>query len=451
MEHKFDLVVIGTGSAASTVASKSRAAGWSVAVIDKRPFGGTCALRGCDPKKVLVGAADVVRWTRRMKGKGVATSDLHIEWRELMTFKKTFTEPYPQQKEAQFQKSGISAFHGVARFESRNRLQVGADTLEGKYFVIATGMKPAPLGIPGADLAITSDTFLELDSLPKRILFIGGGYISFEFAHVTAAAGAETTIVHRSPRALVGFDPDLVTMLVDDMKDTGMRIVLNTEARAIDRVDGALRLHAVENGQNRTFEADLIVHGAGRVPEIDDLSLEAAGVAFDSKRGITVNEYLQSTSNSSVYAAGDAAASGNAPLTPVAGFEGEVVAENLLHGNRRASNAGPIPTVAFTIPPIASVGSLEDDARARGLRFRTHFEPTQDWYASRRIGERRSGFKVLIEEETEHILGAHLLGHNAEEIINLFALAIRSGIRGSDLKQMIFAYPTHASNVQYML
>jgi len=194
----------------------------------------------------------------------------------------------------------------------------------------------------------------------------------------------------------------------------------------------------------------LIVHGAGRVPEIDDLSLETAGVAFE-ERGVTVNEYLQSTSNPSVYAAGDAAASGNPSLTPVAGFEGEVVADNLLHGNQRTGDAGAVPTVAFTIPPIASVGLLENDKRARELRFRKHFEQTQDWYASRRIGERRSGFKVLIEEDTERVLGAHLLGHNAEEIINFFALAIRSGIRVPELKKMIFSYPTHVANIQYML
>ena len=450
MEHKFDVVVIGTGSAASTAASRCRAAEWSVAIVDKRPFGGTCALRGCDPKKVLVGAADVVKWARRMKGKGIATGDLHIEWHELMAYKKTFTEPYPRQKETQFQKSGIAMFKGVARFVSHNRLTVGDDTLEARYFVIATGKKPAPLGIPGAALAITSDLFLELESLPKRVVFIGGGYISFEFVHVASAAGAEITIVHRGPRALTGFDPDLVSMLVDDMKDAGMRIVLNARAEAIDRVDGSVRLQAVENGQKRTFEADLIVHGAGRVPEIDDLSLETAGVAFE-ERGVTVNEYLQSTSNPSVYAAGDAAASGNPSLTPVAGFEGEVVADNLLHGNQRTGDAGAVPTVAFTIPPIASVGLLENDKRARELRFRKHFEQTQDWYASRRIGERRSGFKVLIEEDTERVLGAHLLGHNAEEIINFFALAIRSGIRVPELKKMIFSYPTHAANIQYML
>ena len=137
--------------------------------------------------------------------------------------------------------------------------------------------------------------------------------------------------------------------------------------------------------------------------------------------------------------------------TPVAGYEGQVVAENMLHGNHRKAKIEGVPTVAFTTTPIASVGILEDEARSRNLRFRTQIKETEKWFTSRRIGERRSGFKVLIEEETDRVLGAHLFGHNAEEIINLFAVAIRSGLRASDLKKTIFAYPTHAANVQYML
>src|SRR5438309_384465 len=184
MPQRFDLVCIGSGSAASTVASRCRAAGWTVAVIDKRPFGGTCALRGCDPKKVLVGAADVVDWARRMKSNGIRENGVRIEWPELMRFKRTFTEPVPEGKENGFRKSGIATFHGPARFTGPNSVEVENALLEARHVVIAVGMKPAPLGIPGADLVTVSDQFLELDELPPRIIFIGGGYISMEFAHV---------------------------------------------------------------------------------------------------------------------------------------------------------------------------------------------------------------------------------------------------------------------------
>jgi len=194
----------------------------------------------------------------------------------------------------------------------------------------------------------------------------------------------------------------------------------------------------------------MIVHGAGRVPEIDDLNLDGAKVEWD-RRGVKVNAYLQSVSNPSVYAAGDAAASGNPPLTPLAGYEGNIVALNLLHGNREKAEPGATATVAFTIPPIASVGLREEQAAAAGIKFRKTFSATQSWYSSRRIGERESGFKVLIDEATDLIVGAHLLGQNAEELINLFTIAIQSRIHASDLREMMFAYPTHASNVKYML
>jgi glutathione reductase (NADPH) len=192
------------------------------------------------------------------------------------------------------------------------------------------------------------------------------------------------------------------------------------------------------------------VHAAGCVPEIDDLDLDAAGVARQQD-GVSVNAYLQSVTNPAVYAAGDAVASGGFPLTPVAGMQGNMVARNLLEGNRHTPNYTGIPSVVFTTPPLARVGLDEAGAHAQGLRFRTRHEDTSGWYSSRRVALPHTGFKVLVEEGTDHILGAHLLGLHAEEVINLFALAIRTGLRATDLKQMVYAYPTSASDVSYMV
>jgi len=189
MTKKFDVVAIGTGAGASAVAYQCRAAGWQVAIVDSRPFGGTCALRGCDPKKVLVGAAEIVDWSRRMKGNGIRAEQLQIDWPELMRFKRTFTGPVPRNREEAFVKAGVATFHGRARFVGPSTVQVGQEVLEGQYIVIATGQKPADLKIPGAERLTTSEQFLELDELPRRVLFIGGGYIGFEFAHVAARAG----------------------------------------------------------------------------------------------------------------------------------------------------------------------------------------------------------------------------------------------------------------------
>jgi len=187
MKRQFDLVVIGTGAAGSAPAHKCRAAGWQVAVIDELPYGGTCALRGCDPKKVLVGAGELTEWSRRMQAHGVS-GDLQIRWPELIQFKQTFTEPVPAQREESFKAKGIETFHGPAKFVDGTTLQVGDSFLTGRYVHIAAGAKPAQLKIPGEDLLTTSTQFLDLPHLPRRILFVGGGYISFEFAHVAARA-----------------------------------------------------------------------------------------------------------------------------------------------------------------------------------------------------------------------------------------------------------------------
>ena len=210
-----------------------------------------------------------------------------------------------------------------------------------------------------------------------------------------------------------------------------------------------LRVPGEQVGDALGPDRGLVVHAAGRVPEIDDLDLQAAGVAREPA-GVSVNDYLQSVTNPAVYAAGDAVASGGFPLTPVARMQADIVARNLLEGNRHTPDYRGIPSVVFTTPPLARVGLLEEAARAQHLHFATRYEDTSSWYTSRRVALPHSGYKVLIEESTGRILGAHLFGQHAEEVINLFALAIRAGLSSLDLKQMIYAYPTSASDVIYM-
>ncbi len=286
--------------------------------------------------------------------------------------------------------------------------------------------------------------------MPREIVFVGGGYIAFEFAHIAARAGAQVQIVHRGARPLERFDPDLVDRLVQATRELGVDVHLNTHVERIEQRGDRVVVQASTGCESRSFEADMAVHSAGRVPEIDDLDLKTAGVTWD-KRGVSVNEYLQSISNPAIYAAGDAVASGGFPLTPVAGMQGAIVASNLLKGNHRTPDYRGVPSVVFTVPPLAAVGLQEAAAREQGLRFRTRYEDTSTWYASRRVGLRHSAFKVLVEEDTERILGAHLLGVHAEEVINLFALAMRSGLHASDLKHMVYSYPTSSSDVVYML
>ena len=447
--QRFDLVVIGTGSAASAVATRCRKAGWSVAVVDELPFGGTCALRGCDPKKVLVGNAEAIDWARRLAGKGVRENQLRIDWPELMRFKRSMIAEVPEKKEEGFRKAGIEVFHGQARFTGTTTIEVAGQRLEGRRVLIASGARPMPLGIAGEEHLTTSTQFLELEELPRRIVFVGGGFISFEFAHVAIRAGAKVTILHRGSRPLPLFDPDLVERLVERSRLLGIDIRLDTSVTHIERGKSGFVVHGQHDGNKVIFESDLVVHGAGRVPAVDDLDLNAAGIDAIDRR-ITLNEFLQSVSNPAVYVAGDAASVGPA-LTPVAGYEGRLVSANLLEGNHLSADYSVVPSVAFTIPPLAMVGLTEEAARQRGLRFQTNFIDTSSWYSSKRVGETHSGSKVLIDEESGKILGAHLLGPSAEELINLFAMAMRSGITSSQIKEMLFAYPTHGSDMAYMV
>jgi glutathione reductase (NADPH) len=451
MPESFDLVVIGTGSAAGTVASRCREAGWSVAVVDSRPFGGTCALRGCDPKKVLVGVADLMDWIQRMEGHGLRREGAHIEWTELMRFKRTFTDPVPQARADGFAQAGITAISGRARFIGRETLTVGERELRAGHVVIAAGAKPGPLPMAGAEQVVTSDAFLELEALPKEIVFVGGGYISFEFAHLAARAGAKVTILHRGARPLERFDADLVARLVEASRAVGIEVRVGTVVRGIEQRGAAFAVKTEEpGGAVREWEADLVVHGAGRVPDIDDLGLGAAGIER-TPRGVKVNGFLQSVSHPRAYAAGDAADSGGLPLTPVAGYEGRIVAANLLEGNQQAPNYDGVPSAVFTLPPLAAVGLTEEQARQRGLRFRVNHQDGKRWYSSRRVAEQFADYKVLVEEPSDRILGAHLLGPHVDELVNVFALAIRQGITAAALRQTVFAYPTRASDVPYML
>jgi glutathione reductase (NADPH) len=446
--RSFDLIVIGSGSAAGSVASRCRKAGWTVAMIDKQPFGGTCALRGCDPKKVLVGAAAAVDAVRGLVGKGVRPGGLAIDWAELMAFKRTFTDPYPDKREAALVREGIELFHGSARFVGPSRVAVGQAVLDAsRAVVIAAGARPADLAIAGREHLRTSDQFLELPALPSSIAFVGGGFISFEFAHVAARAGARVTILHRGERPLEGFDPDLVARLVTRTRALGIDVRLGTEVRGIEALSPGFRV-AVSAGP--PVDADVVFHGAGRVPDIDGLDLDVADVRT-TQHGVEVNEFLQSVSNPKVYAAGDCAATKGPPLTPVAGYEGRIVVANLLDGHRTTAEYAAIPSVAFTVPPLASVGLREDEARAQGLRVAVRHQDTAGWYSSRRLGEEASAFKVIVEEGTGRILGAHLLGPHADETINLFAIAMRAGVTADVFKTMITAYPTNGSDTAYMV
>lgn len=442
--ESFDVIVIGTGVAGQTAAGELSMAGKKVAVVDKREFGGTCALRGCEPKKVLYAAAEVVERANGQADGGLSGT-VAVDWPELIAFKRTFTDPMSPMIEKGLVDGGATAIHGNARFVSPDTIDVGGIQYSAEHFVLTPGAVPLPLGIPGEDFVLDNERFMASETLGSHVVFIGGGYISFEFAHIASAAGAKITILHRSAHVLEQFDVDLTEMLVRGYRDAGIDVRTNAPVTAVRASDAGFE---VVLGDGTAVECDMIVHGAGRAPDLAGLDLEVGGVAY-GRRGIEVDSSMRSTTNPRVFAAGDAAALG-APLTPVGIAQARIARANILEPGSATFAPAAVPSVAFSDPPLASVGLTEAEAKTQGLDVEVKFTDTSMWASSRRTGVSVSGTKTIVERNTGKILGAHLLGHNADEVINVLAAAIAAGLTASDVKSAIWAYPTGGSEVVYM-
>ncbi|MDX5422205.1 MAG: NAD(P)/FAD-dependent oxidoreductase [Hymenobacteraceae bacterium] len=443
---KYDVFIIGVGMAGAAVAKKCAKKGLKTAITDFRPYGGTCALRGCDPKKVLIDGVALRQQVQLHLGKGL-TGDVKVNWQELMKFKETFTAPVPENMEKGFQKAGIDTYHAPAAFLDESTLQVGKETVSAEKIVVVTGARPRELDAKGAEHTITSDDFLNLEALPGHITFLGGGYISFEFAHLAARTGSRVTIVEHGPRPLKHFEQDMVDEVVRVSKDADIDLKLNCEVERIEQHGNGFVVHF--KGEAGAIETGLVVSAIGRVPEVGQLDLEKGNVRHNRK-GIEVNEYLQSTSNPRVYAAGDVADTEGLPLTPVAVYEGHFLAANLIKGNSKKVNYPEIPTVVFTIPPLASVGLTERQAKEQGLDYKVNTHDARQWFNGRRHRAHAYAYKVLVNKSDGSILGAHLVGPQAEETINVFAVAMKAGMKARELKSFLFSYPTMASDVSYM-
>lgn len=444
---KYDLVVLGSGGAGYRVAMKTAEAGWKVAIIESNKiWGGTCDNRGCMPKKVLVGVAEMSDLNRRFQDVGVVTKTAELDWTALIKFKSTFTDPVSSETKEPLQKAGVELYEGSPRFINEDTLEINGEQLTAKHFHIAVGAKPADLKLEGAEHLITSDEFLNLPSIPKTIIFVGGGYVSFELAHVAARFGAKVTILHNDNHPLPIFDPDTVKTLLDVSKEAGIEVVLNAAAQKMKKTDAGITIH-VSNEQH--YSAELAVHGAGRPPAIDTLNLEAAGVEYE-RRGVVVNEYLQSVSNPRVYAGGDAAAAGP-PLSPVARLHGTIVADNLLGTKTKQPDYRSTPSVVFTEPPLAKVGLTEQEAKGKGLDVTVHTEDMSSWFDAKRTNLKHTTAKTLVDKQTNKIIGVHLIGNHAEDLINMFALAIEAGLTAEQFKTPIYAFPSPSDDARFML
>ncbi|EQC1983053.1 dihydrolipoyl dehydrogenase family protein [Listeria innocua] len=440
-EFTYDVVIIGSGASGTTVAFEAQAAGLKVAIVEERSWGGTCVLRGCDPKKVLVGAAEARNLSTRLRGKGIKEAAT-ISWTDLMAFKETFVEDVPESRLESFQEAGIETFFGPASFQNENTLQVGNDILSAKKIVIATGATPNTLKVEGQEHIQTSDDFLSLEKLPDSVVFIGGGYISFEFASIALAAGRDVHIIHHNSEPLKKFDPDFVAALVATLKEEGIHFHFDTDITKINK--NGEKLH-IESKNGFSLETDLIIGATGRTPNIAHLALDKANIDY-TKKGITVNEKLQTPNHPHIYACGDVAATKGAPLTPVVSMEAALVAKNILGGNEKIDYPA-IPSVVFTSPKLASIGISMEEANANPEKYQIKNHDTTNWYTYRRTNEKIALAKIIEDRETGQIKGAHFLSEEADYMINYIAILMKANLTLADLQSVIFAYPSPASDL----
>ncbi|WP_104082848.1 NAD(P)/FAD-dependent oxidoreductase [Cryobacterium sp. Y11] len=450
MTEEYDLFVIGAGMAGITAANRCAAKGWRVGIVDSLPYGGTCALRGCDPKKILRRGAEVIDAAHLMRGKGISENELTLDWSALMRHKRGFTDGVPRGIEDELVRNGVATFHGTAQFAGPNHLEIDSVQHRAKRFLIATGAGPRPLDFSGHEHLIDSTDFLNLEALPGRIVFVGGGFVSFEFAHIAARAGVDCVIVDRGDRPLREFDPDLVDVVVRKSEHVGIRVNRSSTVTKVTRTATGLQVAVDQAGVKTMIDTDLVVHGAGRVPYLDGLNLAAANIAW-GPRGIDVFGHLQSRSNPAVFAAGDVADTPGRRLTPVAVFEGKVAASNMLKGTTTVPDYAGVPTTVFTIPELNRVGMLEHEARRDGRDITVRYNDTGGWYSNYRVGETAAATKVIIDTATDQILGAHLFGPDYAELINTFGLAIKLGLTTRQLKSTTATYPSIGSDLGSML
>ncbi|MEW6131413.1 MAG: NAD(P)/FAD-dependent oxidoreductase [Acidobacteriota bacterium] len=445
---RYDFIAIGGGNAGLTAAAKIKAAGFKVALIDKGAIGGLCSLNGCNPKKVFVRTTELLDEIRHAQKYGIDVETPRVDWARVMARKESFTNPVTEQSIASLKSQGIDLISGAPRFTSTNTLTINDEEIEFGGVIISTGSKPRALNFTGAEFVKTTNDILAISEVPKNLVVVGAGVVAYEFGQVFARLGSKVTILANS-RALSNEDADIVDAMVDFSKSLNVKTINHAKVKIIRKNGAELLVEYEAEGTAETLSADFILNAAGRVAAIDELDLSKAEVAVD-KRGIVTNQFLRSATNPKIFAGGDA--HGVLQLSPVASYEGRVVAKNFLENDAEPVNFEGIPRAIYTVPQLASVGLTEAEARKRNLDIAVTNSEMSDWKVYAIIaGGQVAKAKVITENSTGRILGAHLFAMNAGDTINLYALAIRYGLKADDLRNMIFSYPTLASALPFTI
>jgi len=446
MTHDFDLFVIGGGSGGVAAARRAGSHGAKVALCEDRGLGGTCVLRGCVPKKLLVYASQVRAELEDAVGFGWSVADATVDWRGLVAKKNGELERLAGVYERLLVEAGVEIVRGRGRLVGPHAVQVGERTFTAARVLVATGGRPWLPGIPGVELAMTSDEALELAPVPGHVTVIGAGYIALEFAGIWRGAGAAVTLLVRGDGILRGFDDDIRTALATELVARGVEIRDCEPIEAIEVIgaDGPrLRVRLADGGSIAT---EAVLMATGRVPNTEGIGLVEVGVALDDEGAIEVDEWSK-TSVPSIFAIGDCTA--RPALTPMAIADGRAFAETEFADNPTPVLHEHVPTAVFSQPPVGTVGLTETEARALGpVRiFRTRFRPMKYAFAGR---DSWTMMKLVVDATTDRVLGVHIVGPDAPEIVQGFAVAVRMGATKQDFDRTLAIHPTAAEELVTM-
>lgn len=443
---KYNYIVIGSGPAAFGLTNELKESNskQTVLVVDNDLFGGTCPNYGCEPKIFLEGAVRDVLIGQKLENRGIVAAP-KIDWKTLMETKKKTFKPYPDNSKAGFENEFIDTKTGTAKIIDCHTVQIGDSKYDADKIIIATGMKPNKLNIPGNEYAHSSNDVLDLVELPKKMVFIGSGYVSMELATVVSAAGADVEMVEFSDKALGPFYQEHVKVVVDQMKQRGIKFNFGQAADQITETsDGKYIVHTA---QGNSYDADYVVDATGRIPNVSSLNLDSLGIEHD-RQGIVVDDHLQ-TSVEGIYAAGDVVKKSPlvAPkLTPVAQFEGAYI----VSGNEAPISYPVTGTGSFTFPQIAQAGVSVTDAQASDDLRIEHFSLESD-FAYAGTNDEDSELVGVFDKDSK-LVGVSEVSQTATDDINLFVNVIGLGLDSKTWKEkVIYIFPTLASKIKGFL
>jgi len=447
MDKHFDLITIGGGSGGLAVAEKAAQFGKKVAVIEANKMGGTCVNNGCVPKKVMWYAANLAHAVDDAPGFGIPVNRGTTNWRQLIEGRDNYIANINQYWDGYVVESGITHIKGYARFASSNSVEVDGVVYSADHIVIATGGEPIVPAIPGAELGITSDGFFRLKEQPERVAVIGGGYIGVELSGVLQALGARVTLIARGDRMLDQFDPMVSDVLANEMQDQGIHLVNNFQLTTLSNSAEGIIINSKEG--NTLGAYDCVIWAVGRRPNTQSLSLQTAGVDTLENGVIPVDEY-ENTNVPGIYAIGDI--TGKIPLTPVAIAAGRKLAERLFNGKTESKvDYDNVPSVVFSHPPIGSVGLTETQAREQFGNavtvYKSEFTPMR--YALATHGT-KTAMKLVCAGANEKVVGIHIIGDNADEMLQGFAVAVKMGATKADFDNTIAIHPSSAEELVTM-